>query len=164
MSIKYIQCIPPPIETKFEKTTLLVIPYNALQITSVLKSLNLNPLLSINNFETSRLISDELIYDEAILTSSMNTELELVSHNALAHKNDIELLKNRIRQILNIAYYHGHDAVVIKDDGINCPEYVSYLYDKIIREEYVRHFEVVAFVFEKNDNYEVFKRNLIEKN
>lgn len=174
--VKYIDCIKP-IETKFDKTTILVIKKNITNISTILKELNLNPVLTNNSKDKDELNEKfyplhgkELIYNPSVYindkislpTIYINVEKNptLLSPNTMAFSRDVELWMEKIRHVFDVAYHNGHDSIVFEDYNTNCPTHISKIYRNVIA-EYSRYFEIIVFAFENHQNYEIFKKYVL---
>jgi 23S rRNA-/tRNA-specific pseudouridylate synthase len=181
-TIKYKKCFVP-LEIKYNETSLMVINKDPIDSTLMLKSLNLNPLLTVINTNIEHdiylrsnycltandnffpLDNDSLLYTASVAIFKdqeyrLITKPQGISVANLEINNEPEVLEDKLRQLLNVAYRHHHDGVVIPTDVMASKNHAAEICQKVVK-EYAKCFKIILFCASTHDNYQIFKEYLL---
>lgn len=182
-TIKYNKCFVP-LEIKHDETSIMVINKNAINTTLMLKTLNLNPLLVVINTNKEHdiylrsnycLTANDNFYplnDESILyTASVaifkDQEYKLIAQPQgisvanIAINEEPQTFENQLKQLLNVAYRHHHDGVVIPIDQIESKKQSAEICKKVVK-EYAKCFKIILFSASTHEEYEIFNDIVIK--
>ena len=109
-----------------------------------------------NNYKImNHIINIDMIASAAIMFPKLTND-----YQSLSDKNDIELMKNKIRMLLKVGIKEENNVIILSAWGcgaFGCPPlHIAKLFKEIIENEFINSYQVIIFGIQGN-NYEVFK-------